>query len=45
MNMNKIFALHNLICLEPKLEPVEQMDNSLADLDGITDLLPIHTGI
>ena len=30
---------------EPKLEPVDQMQDSLADLDGITDLLPIHTGL
>jgi len=35
--------VNHLVKTEPKLEPVEQMDNSLADLDGITDLLPIHT--
>jgi hypothetical protein len=35
--------VNHLVKTEPKLEPVEQMQDSLADLDGITDLLPIHT--
>jgi len=35
--------VNHLVKTEPKLEPVDQMENSLADLDGITDLLPIHT--
>jgi len=37
--------VNQLVKTEPKLEPVEhhQMQDSLADLDGITDLLPIHT--
>lgn len=35
--------VNQLVKTEPKLEPVDQMQDSLADLDGITDLLPIHT--
>ena len=33
-----------LVKAEPKTEPVEPPADSLADLDGITDLLPIQTG-
>jgi hypothetical protein len=38
---------HLLVKTEPKQEPVESSSSytsSLADLDGITDLLPIQTG-
>ncbi len=38
---------HLLVKTEPKQEPVESSasyTSSLADLDGITDLLPIQTG-